>query len=223
MVLFDLAAAKRARIIYRLDGGFGTDPNLHWLFSRRYQVIAKGFSGRRAHNLAQQVQRWTPYGDAWLGAVASPVDYGRPVQVWVKRRVENGDFRYSYYLTTLKLHSLSAAMRLYDQRGAAEIEQFRNDKQGLHLSARRKHSLCAQKTLVLLTDLAHNLLADFQHTALVDSPFVSYAAKRIVRDLLAIEGNLLWANGQLVRIELHQKHPQAAALLKCLQKYCLTS
>jgi hypothetical protein len=193
---------------------------LHWLLQRNYQVLAKGFSGRRAHHLAARVRRWIPFGDVWLGAVASPVDYGRPVQVWVKRRLENGQVQHNYYLTTLKLHSLCLAMQLYNQRGAAEVEQFRSDKQGLHLSSRRKQSFSAQKALVLLTDLAHNLLADFHHTALPDSPFAGYAAKRMVRDLLAIEGNLVWDSGELKRIELHQDHPQAEALLKCLVRYC---
>jgi hypothetical protein len=217
---FDLAAVWRSRTLWRLDGGFGTDPNLYWLFGRNYQVMAKGFAGRRAHHLAGQVRRWTPYGDAWLGSVASPVDYGRPVKMWVKRRLEKGQFRHSYYLTTLKLHSLSHAMQIYDQRGAAEVEQFRSDKQGLHLSMRRKQRFSAQKGLVLLTDLAHNLLADFRNTALANSPFEGYAAKRIVRDLLAIEGNLVWKSGELKRIELHQNHPKAKVLLNCLVKYC---
>jgi hypothetical protein len=217
---FDLAAARRRRTLWRLDGGFGTDHKLIWLLDRNYQVVTKGFSGRRADNLAQQVVRWNPCGDAWLGAVAAPIDFGREVCVWVKRRVEKGQFKHSYYLTTLKLHSLQAAMSLYDQRGGAEIEQFRNDKQGLHMSARRKHGFLAQKALILLTDVAHNLLADFQQRALADSPFAGYAAKRIVRDLLAIEGNLVWQGDRLVKVELCQANPYAQALLGCLVRYC---
>jgi hypothetical protein len=217
---FDLAAARRRRILWRLDGGFGTDHKLIWLLARNYQVVAKGFSGRRAENLAKQVVRWNPCGDAWLGSVASPIDFGREVFVWVKRRVEKGQFKHSYYLTTLKLHSLQAAMTLYDQRGGTEIEQFRNDKQGLHLSARRKHGFLAQKALILLTDVAHNLLADFQQRALAHSPFAGYAAKRIVRDLLSIEGNLVWEEDRLVKIELCQANPYAKALLGCLVRYC---
>lgn len=207
-------------VLWRLDGGFGTDPNLRWLLSRDYHFLAKGFAGRRAAKLAEQVQRWTPYGDAWIGLAVSPVDYGRPVLVWVKRRVENGQYQYSYYLTTLRLHSITLAMQLYDRRGGAEVEQFRNDKQGLHLSSRRKHLLIAQQALILLTDLAHNLLAEFQHIALAGSPFEGFAAKRIVRDLLAIEGNLVWDGSELRRIELSQAHPHAAKLVECLKKYC---
>jgi Transposase DDE domain group 1 len=216
----DLAFARRTRTHWRLDGGFGTDEKLRWLLARGYQVTVKGFSGRRADNLAKQVQRWTPFGDAWIGTATSPFDYGRPVCLWVKRWSDKGEFHHSFYLTTLKLHSLSQAMQLYNQRGATEIEQFRTDKQGLHLSARRKHGFLAQKALILLNDLGHNLLADFYHTALADSPFAGFAAKRIVRDLFSIEGNLVWQGKTLKRIELCQDNPNAAALLDCLVRYC---
>jgi len=90
----------------------------------------------------------------------------------------------------------------------------------LHLSARRKHGLLAQKALILLTDVAHNLLADFQRRALVDSPFANYAAKRIIRDLLCIEGNLVWEGDWLRRIELCRTNPYAETLLDCLVRYC---
>jgi hypothetical protein len=205
--------------VWRLDGGFGSDDKLSWLLARNYQVIAKGFSGRRADNLAQQVKRWTPYGDVWLGQVISPLDFGREVRVWVKRRLRAKEFEHSYYLTTLKLPSMTKAMERYNQRGGAEIEQFRNDKQGLHLSARRKQSFLAQKALILLTDLAHNLLADFYHTALSDTPFATFGLKRIVRDLLTMEGNLIFEAGQLKRIELVKSHPYAEPLLACLVRY----
>jgi hypothetical protein len=218
-ISFDLAAARRGLVFWRLDGGFGTDEKLHWLLGRGYQVIVKGFSGRRADNLARQVTRWNPYGDAWLGAVDCPVDFDRKVHAWVKRRVEKGQFQHSYYLTTFKLHSLAAQMALYDQRGATEIEQFRNDKQGLHLSARRKHGFLAQKALILLGDIAHNLLADFQARVLCGSPFSGYAAKRIVRDLFAIEGRLTWDGQQLARIEFCRTHPNAEAMVACLRRY----
>ncbi len=111
-------------------------------------------------------------------------------------------------------------MDKYDQRGAAEIEQFRADKNGLHLSARRKQRLEAQTALVLLTDLCHNLLTDFRHRGLTDSPFARWGAKRIVRDLLAIPGRLYLADGQLKRIELLSSHPYVDDLIICLERYC---
>lgn len=216
---FDLAAKRREQVLWRLDGGFGSDEKLRWLLGCGYQVIVKGFSGRRADNLAKQVSRWNAYGDAWLGAVGSPVNFDRKVFAWVKRRLEKDQFHHSYYLTTLKLHSLAAQMALYDQRGASEIEQFRNDKQGLHLPSRRKHASLAQKALILLDDIAHNLLADFRERALYESPFTRFSAKRIIRDLFAIQGRLTWNGSQLLRIELCSTHPNAEAMVVCLQNY----
>jgi hypothetical protein len=91
----------------------------------------------------------------------------------------------------------------------------------LSLAVRRKHSYLGQMGYLLLTDLAHNLLADFYHRALVGSRFESYGLKRIVRDLLATPGRLVFAGDQLQRIELLSQKQFSEDLCKCLVKYCL--
>ncbi len=218
---FELGLPQRQRTIYRLDAGAGTDGKLSWLLNRGYQVIAKGFSGHRASVLARQVSRWDPYGhDAFVGAVPSPVDFGRPVQVLVKKWLHQEQWKHSYYLTTLKLPSKQEVLNRYDLRGGAEVELFREDKSGLYLSARRKRSLQAQKALVRLTDLAHNLLADFRYRGLNESRFTDWGLKRIVRDLLQVPGRLYFQGTELKRIELLSTHPYANELLPCLEKYC---
>ena len=111
-------------------------------------------------------------------------------------------------------------MLRYNQRGSAEIEQFRDDKSGLHLSARRKRNFSAQTALVLLTDLTHNLLSDFRHRGLVNSRFANWGSKRIVRDLMSIPGKLYFEYGQLKRIDLLASHPYTDELIICLEKYC---
>lgn len=193
---------QRQRTVWRLDGGSGTDEQLRWLLKRDYHIVAKGLSNRRAEALARQVTRWDPYRDAWLGEVDPPVDYGRPVRVFIKRRLKEGAFVHSYYVTTLPFPSKGVCMAEYEARGAAEVEQFRADKSGLSLEARRKHSFVGQKGYILLTDLAHNLLSDFYFRALADTPFQSFGVKRIVRDLLAMPGKLIFVDGKLVRVEL---------------------
>jgi hypothetical protein len=204
-----------------MDGGAGSDEQLRWLLARGYQVIAKGTSNRRANALAKEVRRWDAYGDIWLGEVAPPVDYGRPVRVFVKRRLKDGKYRHSYYVSSLSLPSKGHFMALYNGRGGAEIEQFRNDKNGLSMAARRKRGFLAQKGFVLLTDLAHNLLADFHRRALVGSRFEGYGPKRIVRDLLTVQGRLTFETGELKRIELLSLKQNARDLLMCLERYCL--
>ena len=63
-------------------------------------------SNRRAEALAAKVERWDAYQEnAWLGEVEPPIDYGRPVRVFVKRRLKDGEFLHSYYVSTLSLPS----------------------------------------------------------------------------------------------------------------------
>jgi len=216
----ELSPQQRQRTVWRLDGGAGSDEHLIWLLAREYHILAKGLSNRRAEALARQVQRWDPYAeDAWLGEVAPPLDYGRPVRVFVKRRRKDGQFQHSYYISTLALPSKGCYLRLYDARGGAEVEQFRNDKSGLSLEARRKRSFTGQQGYILLTDLAHNLLADFAHRGLAGSSFAGYGPKRIVRDLLKMPGLVSLAADQ-VRIDLLSQNQFAEELAMCLVKYC---
>jgi hypothetical protein len=216
----ELAPERHPRVLWRVDGGAGSDEQLRWLLSRQYQIMAKGMSNRRAEALARQVTRWDVYRDVWLGWVDVSLDLGRPVQILVKKRLKDDKFCHSYYVTTLKLPSKGAFMACYDDRGGAEVEQFRGDKSGLRLEARRKQRLPAQLGLVLLTDLAHNLLAHFHHTALIGSSFENFGPKRIVRDLLNIPGRLLFEDAQLKSIALQGSHPYAEELLFCLVRYC---
>ena len=215
----ELAPEQRRRTVWRMDGGAGSDEQLWWLLARDYHVIAKGTSNRRAEALARQVRRWDAYDSYWLGEVPSPVDFGRPVRVFIKKRLKDGQFRHSYYVSTLSQPSKGLFMAYYDQRGGAEIEQFRNDKSGLNLTARRKRCFLAQKGYILLTDLAHNLLADFHHRALIGSRFEGYGPKRIIRDLLQMPGKLTFSDGKLTRIELLSLKHFSKDLLICLERY----
>ncbi len=87
------------------------------------------------------------------------------------------------------------------------------------LSFRRKRSWPAQNGLIHLTDLAHNLLADFRFRALSASPFESWGLKRTIRDLLAVPGRIYFDGSQVKRIELKRTHPHAQDLLIWLQRY----
>lgn len=215
-----LAQEQRQRTVWRLDGGSGSEAQLRWIVGRGYHILAKGMNSNRATALARQVRRWDPYGDSWIGEAPAPNDYARQVRVFVKRRPEKGDFRYNYYVTTLSLPSKGTFLDFYDARGAAEVEQFRHDKNGLSLATRRKHDYLAQITYILLTDLAHNLLADFYHRALKSSKFSAYGLTRIVRDLLATQGRLVFDGERLQRIELLSLKQNVEELQNCLLRYC---
>lgn len=217
----ELALDHRRRTVWRLDGGSGTDEQFRWLLSRGYHIIAKGKSNFRANALASQAQRWDAYDDYQLAEVLAPLDYGRPVRMFVKRRRKAGRWHHSYFLSTLTLPSKGHFMHYYHQRGGAEVEQFRQDKQGLDLATRRKYRFAAQQGYILLTDLTHNLLADFHHRALIGSRFEPFGLRRIVRQLLNIPGRLVFDGPELKRIELLTLNHFSKDLIICLKKYCL--
>jgi hypothetical protein len=221
-IALDLSAKQRKRTVWRLDGGSGSEEKLRWLMKRDYHLVAKGMNHHRAKTLSKQVQRWDAHRDIWLGEVPGPHDYPRPVRVFVKRRLDNGHFRHNYYVTTLSSASKRLFLHSYEARGAAEVEQFRNDKQGLGLAARRKRSFLGQKAYVLLTDLAHNLLADFHHRALTGSKMEGFGPKRIVRDLLCMPGLLTFVDGKLVKVELLSLKQYSSDLVSVLLR-CFSS
>lgn len=217
----DLAPEQRQRTVWRFDSGGGSDATFRSLLAQGYQVHAKGISHTRAKALAGQVKRWDEYQDMWLGEVQPTFDLGRPFRLFVQKRVKGDNFMYSYYISTLHLSSKKQFVTSYNARGGAEVAQFREDKSGLSMGIRRKRSLTGQKGYILLTDLAHNLLAHFHRHALVGSCFESYGLKRIVRDLLGTPGRLTFADNKLVKVELLSLKQNAAELLTCLEKYSL--
>jgi len=217
----ELVEAQRRRTVWRMDGGAGSDDQFRWLLKREYHVIAKGLSNFRANTLANSAHRWDTYDDCQLAEVSPPIDYGYPVRVFVKRRWKDEKWKHSYYVSTLQLPSKRYFIEYYHQRGGAEVEQFREDKQGLYLAARRKSSFTGQQGYILLTDLVHNLLADFRNRALPGTRFANYGLKRIVRDLLNIPGRLYFDGQYLKRIELLKLNQNSQDLIICLERYCL--
>lgn len=217
----ELAERQRKRTVWRMDGGAGSDDQFRWLLKRGYHVIGKGLSNFRAAALARSAPRWDTYDDYQLAEVPPPIDYGRPLRVFVKRRWKNEKWQHSYYVSTLQLPSKGYFIDYYHRRGGAEVEQFRQDKQGLYLAARRKSSFTGQKGYILLTDLVHNLLADFRNRALMGTRFANYGLKRIVRDLLSVKGRLYFDGRKLKRVELIELNQNSEDLIICLERYCL--
>ena len=217
--VLELTPQQRQRVVWRMDGGAGSEDNFRWLLAQGYQLHAKGCSNRRAGALAQRVTRWDQYAQYGVAEIASPFNFAKPVRVFVQRRLKKGRMVHSYFVSSLALPSKGAFLHLYQLRGGAEVEQFRQDKSGLALGIRCKRSFSGQTSYILLTDLAHNLLAEFKRKGLHDSRFATFGLKRIVRDLLHMPGHLRFEEGQLKRIDLLSQNQFAPELLICLKRY----
>lgn len=204
----------------RLDGGFGTDANLNWALWPGYHVLAKGYSGKRAKAFARAVPRWEELrpGERWIAPAPTPLHYYRRTQTAVlKWKTEQGKYGHSLLTTSLPQCSLRELAELYDDRAAIEAE-FKADKGGLQLHRRRKQRLAAQEALVLLTDLAHNLLAWTRGWLFGNSPFADAGLYRIIKELFPIPGKILVQEGRIVKLRLKASHPLAKPVLACLTR-----
>jgi hypothetical protein len=116
-------------------------------------------------------------------------------------------------LVPTQTRAFQAQLHFYDDRACLESESFRGDKQGLKLAKGRKHSLAGQEALILLSQLAHNLVVWAKHWLAPTEPRrLAFGTKRIVRDLLTIPAKFTFRDGRIVKVRLVKRY----ALLKDL-------
>ena len=113
--------------------------------------------------------------------------------------------------------SLEVICQKYNLRGGAEID-IRDDKQGLLLTHRRKRAWCAQEILVLLNDLAHNFMAAFRRTALVNTPLTNFGPYRLIQDVFTIPGEVVIRDERLIELHLLESHPYAEIMAQSLPR-----
>jgi hypothetical protein len=233
--VLELAENKRKSTFLRLDAGGGEDADINWMLQRGYQLLVKVKSWRRAQKLAASVAEWYPdpkVPHREVGWVAQPMVYEQATrQLAVRHRKANGQWSYHVLVFTLTDEQvlalneqspapaaqpeevLLAVLHLYDRRGGGVETQNKGDKQGLGLTHRNKRSFAAQEMLVLLAQLAHDLVIWTRNDlAQADPRLQKYGIQRTVRDALQIGGQVtLNAAGAVQHIILNAKHPLAAA------------
>ena len=211
---------KRQRTLVRIDGGFGTDANLNWLMWRGYEFIAKGYGGRRAAKLAKSVPEdgWAegPTKGQDLGVPSTPRRYARKSKTVLRRwfdEKKNKPYK-DYLVSTFTELSAAEIAKLYDARGAMEVD-IKGDKRGLGIEERRKRSFLAQEAVVLLAQLAHNLLLWFKRRFLGGTKAAKLGMERLVRELMAMPAEVrVGRRGKKVRLKLAHLHPWASAVAK---------
>lgn len=218
-----LSSPQRQQTCLRLDGGFGTDANLNWLLKRGYGLIAKTKAGRRAGAWGRQVQEWQelPPGQRWIALAPQQLQYCVPTRTLAFRwRNRQGKLKHALYVVTDMDSALEVVCQKYNLRAGAEID-IRDDKQGLLLTHRRKRAWYAQEILVLLNDLAHNFIATFRRTALVNTPLADFGPYRLIQDVFTIPGEAIICDERLVELRLLETHPYAQIMAQALPRLWL--
>ncbi len=228
----ELGEIKRKTTILRMDGGGGSDANINALLDRNYQILIKVHNWQRAGKLAQRVTHWyrdPKVPDRELGWIKPSYSYHRPTQqIAIRKRNPQGRWTYAVVVSTLpdvplcelngwrkstRLTAQSRAQAIvygYDLRGGGAETQNKSDKRGLGLAKRNKHKFAAQEMLVLLAQLAHNLII-WTRNALFPRPsaLAGYGIQRMVRDVFRIPGTVRFDAVGKVQITLSREHPLA--------------
>lgn len=235
-VILNLQQPQRQRTLLRIDGGGGQDADVNALLERDYCLLVKMFSGNRARQLAQAVAEYDWISDpqrpdrdlAWL---PQPVPYARPTRQAAVRIRHKNQFYYGVLITNAPerlladlsdfsaYHPQADLLHLvyaYDHRSGGIETHNRGDKQGLGLSKRNKRSALAQEMLILLAQLAHNVLIWFARCLKrYLPPTVHLGMLRLVRDVLTIPGSLYFDHHAALRaVVLDPAHPFANAVFR---------
>src|SRR4029453_7533956 len=209
---------RRAQIVLRLDGGFGTTEVLNWLLSRGYQVVAKISHSGRVRVLRQHLGPWQPTSSPGreIAAVLQPHRFCRVTCQWVIRTPKaKGGYQYAVLVTTLPALDPVALADAYDGRAMIEAT-FCQDKQALGLVKRRQHTWEAQQMVSLLARLAHHLLV-WSKRWLSREPntrwrLEGYGLVRLLQEVYTVPGVTRWRRGWLVSVRFDPLHPLATVL-----------
>jgi hypothetical protein len=236
--VLELDAARRTRTLIRVDAGGGSVNDINWLLGRGYQVLAKEYSGKRAHKLAATVPAWMDdprVPGRQLGWVpGSAAEYVRPVlRIAVRCPKKNGQWGVGVLIAALaapraeegsagtppSTAALLTTVYRYDARGGGVETANKEDKHGLGIGKRNKKRFAAQQVLGQLGRLAHNLIVWARRWLAPTAPSVErLGVKRLVRDVFHVNG-LVERDpaGRICRIVLNQAHCYARRLAAALQ------
>ncbi len=236
--VLDVDAGRRAHTLIRVDAGGGSVDDLNWLLARGYQVLAKEYSGKRAHKLATTVPVWVDdprVAGRQIGWVpGEAAEYVRPVRrIAVRCRKKNGQWGIGVLIaatatagggvppdgTPPSTAELLTTVYRYDARGGGIETANKEDKQGLGLGKRNKKRFEAQQVVGQLGRLAHNLVVWARQWLAQEAPTLrQMGVKRLIRDVFHVNGLVERdATGRIGRIVLNQAHCYARHVLIALQ------
>lgn len=185
-------------------------------------MLRKGYGGKRAAAFARHVRRWQQL-DTYTWIAPAPASlachYYRRTQTAVLRWQSERTKRFTYALLICSLvdRDLVHISRVYDERAGIEHE-IKADKAGLLLPRSRKKHWNAQEAWVLVTDLAHNIVAGTRRFWALEPERGDVGIYVIVNKILPLPGKLSFDDRRLVKVRLQATHPLAKPVLSGLSR-----
>ena len=234
--VLDMDEKRRKRTILRVDAGGGTDANINFFLEHDYFEITKVKNWQRTCKLVKTVTNWRAIPqlpDHECGWVGELHEYVRPTRQLAIRwpNKKKGNWNYCVLVFNLtdelifelaralmpetytELELISTIVDAYDLRGGGVETSYKNSKQGIGLHKRNKKCFHAQEMLVLLAQLAYNMIGWVQNElAQHSSTIASFGTLRMIRDAFQIAGKIEFdTNGNIISITLNQIHKLAKA------------
>jgi hypothetical protein len=211
--------AKRARTEIRLDSAWGSGGVITWLLERGYQVTGKFKSAQRVSKLVRGISGWQPTSSTGreVAEIPLPVSFVHPLQqyaVHTPSKEHEGGYVYAVVFSSRTDLSMGKVVEEYDKRAGMEAD-LKGDKQGLALSVIRKRRFPAQKIVILLMQLAHNVLIGARGWLTPHAPRLhAYGVVRLIREVWVIPGRIKLTQQGVARVRLRQTHPRARDVCK---------
>lgn len=241
--VLEMTAEQKQKTIVRVDGGGGKDADVNWLLKQGLGVLVKVHNWKRAQKLAGFVESWYPdpkVPERQLGWCTRPHSYVKTTYQIVERSLnKKNQWHYRVVVTNLPTEVLFRLARqplrqhpsqqqlmiaiahAYDLRGGAAETSLRNSKQGLSIVKRNKRSFHAQEMLILLAQLAYNLLTCFRSLLAQLVPlWASYGILRLIRDGFHISGFVeLGSDNRISALAFNQTHLLAKQFVRAFQPF----
>jgi hypothetical protein len=219
---------RRARTEWRLDSGWGSEEIINWLLARGYQVTGKFKSTSRVKKLVAPITTWatTSSPGREVAPVPVPVGLARPCAQYAVRtpsKEKAGGYYHAVLFSSRRELGRQATVAHYDDRAAMEAD-LKNDKRGLGLGVLRKRKLTAQRLVVLLGQLAHNVLIWARRWLAQRAPRLSrFGIVRLVQEVWAVPGRVKLLGDHVTRVRLRPEHPRARDVCHGLRPLCSES
>jgi len=199
-------------------------------------LLTKMRCSRRARKLSQSVTQWVDIpsdsenNPRQAGWVTKPYRYSKKTKQLAIRKTTKKGYTYSVLVVTDLNADLMTVVTDYDARGGIPENSFCQDSQGLSSRKRRKRSFLAQQMLMLLNQLAHNMIRwmqnwlvnaveqsapepdassveSIEHTSLVVKTLKERGMKRFVRQLLSIRGKVIMKDQRICKVVFNPLYP----------------
>ena len=208
------AQRKRGRVELRLDSGWGSTLMITWLLARGYQVTGTFKSTSRVRTLVRGITEWQPTSSPGreVAVVKEPVSFARPLAksaIRTPSKEKAGGYYQAVLFTTGTELGMLAVVDHSDGRAGIEAD-VKGDKRGLGLAVIRKRRLSAERLVVLLTQLAHNVLIWSRRWLASQAPRLrACGIVRLVQEVWTVPGRVKMSAEAVQRVRLCHDHPRA--------------